>query len=123
MGDNGVANDWGGFVYPCVYQEEGVTFPVTYGGYYWSGFALSSRTESGFTFGDYTPEGMPDQFNNVTGKAKSGKNFCVVQTYGETIQLAKPAWVNGFYFTNSSYAAYAYEEGDGMSPGKFEKDD
>ena len=123
VGDNGVANEWGGFVYPCVYQEEGVTFPVTYGGYYWSGFALSSRTESGFTFGDYTPEGMPDQFNNITGKAHNGSNFLVVQTYGEVIDFGGAVNLKGFWYTNSSYTVDAILNGDGMSPGKFEAND
>ena len=65
---------------------------------------------------------MPDQFNNVTGKAHGGKNFCVVQTYGETINL-NGATVKGFWYTNSSYTADAYVNGDGMTPGKFEADD
>ena len=122
VNDNGFDNGYG-TSYPCIYENDIVKFNTTYSVFYWSGFAISNRTATGFEFGDYTPEGMPDQFNNVTGKAKSGKNFCVVQTYGETIQLAKPAWVNGFWFTNSSYTADAYVNGDGMSPGKFEKDD
>ena len=125
VNDNTQETAWGTTNYLCSYKEDIVTFNTTYGVSSWFGYAISNRTETGFEYGDYSfsPDGMSDQFNSVTGKAKSGKNFCVVQTYGETIQLVKPAWVNGFYFTNSSYAAYAYEEGDGMSPGKFEKDD
>ena len=122
---------WGSMVYPCEYQESYVKLNTTFGGYYWSGYAISNRTEKGFTPGDFTPTGMPDQFNNVTGKAHSGKNFCVVMPYGETIHLgaksskAKGAQLKGFWYTNSSYTAHAIENGDGMStvPGGFTKDD
>ena len=122
VNDNGIDNGWGGMAYPCIYKESGAEFNTTFSVTYWSGYAISNRTQTGFAFGDYTPEGMPDQFNNVTGKAHSGKNFCVVQTYGETINL-NGATVKGFWYTNSSYTADAYVNGDGMTPGKFEADD
>ena len=122
VNDNGIDNGWGGMAYPCIYKESGAEFNTTFSVTYWSGYAISNRTQTGFAFGDYTPEGMPDQFNNVTGKAHGGKNFCVVQTYGETINL-NGATVKGFWYTNSSYTADAYVNGDGMTPGKFEADD
>ena len=122
VNDNGIDNGWGGMAYPCVYKESGAEFNTTFSVTYWSGYAISNRTQTGFAYGDYTPEGMPDQFNNVTGKAHGGKNFCVVQTYGETINL-NGATVKGFWYTNSSYTADAYVNGDGMTPGKFEADD
>ena len=122
VNDNGIDNGWGGMAYPCIYKESGAEFNTTFSVTYWSGYAISNRTQTGFVFGDYTPEGMPDQFNNVTGKAHGGKNFCVVQTYGETINL-NGATVKGFWYTNSSYTADAYVNGDGMTPGKFEADD
>lgn len=122
VNDNGIDNGWGGMAYPCIYKESGAEFNTTFSVTYWSGYAISNRTQTGFAFGDYTPEGMPDQFNNVTGKAHGGKNFCVVQTYGETINL-NGATVKGFWYTNSSYTADAYVNGDGMAPGKFEADD
>lgn len=128
--ENGYEN-WGSMVYPCEYHESYVTLNTTYGVSYWTGYAISNRTEKGFTPGNFTPTGMPDQFNNVTGKAHSGKNFCVVMPYGETIHLgaksanAKGAQLKGFWYTNSSYTAHAIENGDGMStvPGGFTKDD
>lgn len=119
---NGVDTGWGGKTYPCVYKEGGAEFNTTFGGTYWTGYAISNRTEKGFTMGDFTPTGMPDQFNNVTGKAHGGNNFCIVQTYGETINL-NGATLKGFWFTNSSYTANAYLNGDGMTPGKFEAND
>ena len=121
VNEKGVTTDYG-TTYPCVYKEIGAEFATTYGIYYWTGFAISNRTEKGFTMGDYSPEGMPDQFNNVTGKAHGGKNFLVVQPYGETIKL-NGATLKGFWYTNSSYTANAYENGDGLTPGKFEAED
>ena len=121
VNDKGYDNGYG-TSYPCVYQESGVTLNTTFSVFYWSGYAISNRTATSFAFGDYSPEGMPDQFNNVTGKAHSGNNFCVVQPYGETIDL-NGATVKGFWYTNSSYTEDAYLNGDGMTPGKFEADD
>ena len=65
----------------------------------------------------------PDQFNNITGKAHSGNNFCVVYTYGEEIQFDKPVTVKGFWYTNDAWTVDAILNGDGMSPGKFEAED
>lgn len=124
INDKGVDTGYG-VTYPCTYKENGVTLNCTYGVSYWTGYAISNRSETGFTMTDYTPAGMPDQFNSITGKAHSGKNFCIVQTYGETIDLdaAEGAVVKGFWYTNSSWVVDAILNGDGMSPGKFEKKD
>jgi hypothetical protein len=116
----GVAFDnWGSTAYACNYVEKGVTLPANYTPAWssWTGFAISSRTET--TYAQITP----DQFNNITGKAHSGKNFCVVYTFGETITLSKPATIQGFYYTNDAWTVDAILNGDGMSPGKFEAED
>ena len=97
-------------------------FSTTFAGTYWSGYAISNRTQTGFEYGDYTPEGMPDQFNNVAGGAHGGNNFCVVQTYGETINL-NGATVKGFWYTNNAWTVDAILNGEAMSPGKFEAND
>ena len=63
-----------------MYNEGPVSFPVTYNLYtsaygtsdYWSGFAISNRTATTFEAATLTP----DQYNNITGKAHNGKNFC-----------------------------------------------
>ena len=123
VNEQGVDNGWGGMTYPCAYQEDIVKFNTTFGVSYWTGYAISNRTETGFTAGDFTPEGMPDQFNNITGKAHGGKNFAIVQTYGEKIEFDRPVTVKGFWYTNSSYTVNAILNGDGMTPGKFEKDE
>lgn len=123
VNEQGVDNGWGGMTYPCAYQEDIVKCNTTFGVSYWTGYAISNRTETGFTAGDFTPEGMPDQFNNITGKAHGGKNFAIVQTYGEKIEFDRPVTVKGFWYTNSSYTVNAILNGDGMTPGKFEADD
>ena len=107
VNEQGVDNGWGGMTYPCAYQEDIVKFNTTFGVSYWTGYAISNRTETGFTAGDFTPEGMPDQFNNITGKAHGGKNFAIVQTYGEKIEFDRPVTVKGFWYTNSSYTVNA----------------
>ena len=108
--------------YPCVYTESGVKFNTNYSvstwGYYWSGFAISSRTET--TFADATL--TPDQYNNITGKAKSGAKFCVVTTYGEAIDIEGGAVVKGFYFTNSAYTVEVIKNGNQIAH-KFDNTD
>ena len=114
-------DNYGAEAFECTYTENGASFVATYTPSWasWSGFAISSRTETGFK--DITP----DQFNNITGKAHSGNNFCVVYPYFETIVVndGKPAFVNGFWFTNEAWAVDAIVNGDGMTPGSFDKTD
>lgn len=130
LGDNGYwmgdesgekFDNWGSEAFACVYKEKGVSFPVNYTPAWasWSGFALSSRTETTFNAATTTP----DQFNSITGGAKSGKNFCVVYTFGETIDFNRAVTLKGFWFTNEVWAVDAMLNGDGMSPGKFEAED
>lgn len=109
--------------YPCVYAESGVKFNTNYSvstwGYdYWSGFAISSRTQTTFSEATLTP----DQYNNITGKANSGEKFCVVTTYGETIDIEGGAVVKGFYFTNSAYTVEVIKNGNSYAH-KFDNTD
>ena len=114
-------DNFGSDAYECTYTENGASFVATYTPSWdaWSGFAISIRTETGFK------DRTPDQFNNITGKAHSGNNFCVVYPYFETIVVndGKPAFVNGFWFTNEAWAVDAIVNGDGMTPGSFDKTD
>jgi hypothetical protein len=116
---------WGADAYACKYSENGASFVANYipSWAYWSGFAISNRTDTSFNSKTMTP----DQFNNITGKAHSGNNFCVVYPYGEAIEVngGKPAFVNGFWFTNEAWTVSAILNGDGMSkvPGGFDKTD
>ena len=111
-----------------VYEEGTVKFPVTYNLYespygnsdFWSGFAISGRTETSFDAATLTP----DQYNNVVGKAHTGNNFCVVTTYGETINLGdKGALVKGFFYTNSAYTLNSILKGDSYAGAPFDKSD
>lgn len=111
--------NWGADAYACTYKEAGVSFPVNYTPAWgsWSGYAISNRTATTYAMLN------PDQFNNITGSAKSGKNFCIVQTYGESIEFDKAVTVKGFWYTNSAWTVDAILNGDGMTPGKFEASD
>ncbi len=110
---------WGVDSYACTYEESGVTFPVNWMPAYltWSGFAISSRKTTTFE------TLFPDQFNSCAGNAFNGNNYCVIYTFGESIQIKDGALVKGFYFTNSAYAVKAILEGDGITPGAFGPDD
>ena len=114
-------DNWGSEAFACSYAEAGVTFPVNYTPAWgsWSGFAISNRTATTYNSATMTP----DQYNNITGKAVSGKNFLIVQTYGESIDFGEGVTVKGFWYTNSAWVVDAILNGDGMTPGKFEKDD
>ena len=121
--EKGIDDGWGGMMYPCTYTEDNLTVNTNYAVYYWAGFAISNRTETSFAAATLTP----DQYNNVAGKAHSGKNFLVAQyAYnGEKIVVngGKPAWVNGLWFTNSAYAVNSILNGDNYSGPKFDKTD
>lgn len=111
--------------YDCTYTEGVLTLNTTYSlsswGYdFWSGYAVSNRTET-----DYASL-TPDQYNNVTGKAHSGQNFCVVQQYyGGTISIngTTGAVVDYLYYTNSAYTAASIVKGDDYAGPAFDKTD
>ena len=123
-------DDWGGTTTTYtdnVYKEGPVSFPVTYSLYtsaygtsdFWSGFAISSRTATTFDAATLTP----DQYNNVIGKAHSGKNFCVITTYGEKISLGSGVVIKSLYFTNSAYTVNSILNGVNYSGDKFAAND
>ena len=113
--------NYGSDAYACSYKEDVVNFPVNWTPAWasWTGFAVSNRTET--TYAAATM--IPDQFNNITGKAHGGKNFMVLFTYGEEITFDKPVTVKGFWYTNDAWTVDAILNGDGMTPGKFEAED
>lgn len=123
-------DDWGGTTTTYTdnaYKEGPVVFPVTYNLYttaygtsdFWSGFAISNRTATTFNAMTLTP----DQYNNVTGKAHSGNNFCVITTYGEKISLGSGVVIKSLYFTNSAYTVNSILNGDNYSGDKFDATD
>lgn len=113
--------NYGSPAFSCVYQEAGTKFVANYTPAWgsWSGFAISCRTATTYNSATMTP----DQFNNIAGTARSGKNFCVVYTFGESIDFGSAVTVKGFWYTNNAWTVDAILNGDGMSPGKFEADD
>ena len=117
----GVSDDWGGTTYICSYAEKDLSFNTSYtkSDYLVSfmGFGISNRTATGFSATNFTI----DQFNNITGKAHSGKQFAVVYGQAATITVSNTKGVNvkGFFFTNSSYLVNSVENGDSYAK-KFE---
>ena len=65
----------------------------------------------------------PDQYNNITGKAHSGKNFAVITTYGETIDLGEGVVIKKLFYTNSAYTVNSILNGDNYSGAKFDATD
>ena len=126
------SDDWGGTTTTYTdnaYAEAGVKFPVTYNLYasewgtsdFWSGYAISGRTETSFNMATLTP----DQYNNVTGKAHTGKQFCVITTYGETIGVndSEGVVIKKLYYTNSAYTLNSILNGDNYSGAPFDETD
>ena len=113
----------GGTTWASTYTEGPLTLNInlTESPYYnyWSGFAISSRTAKEFV------KLTPDQYNNVTGKAHSGKNFIVAQPYGETIDIniIGGAVIESLWYTNSSYAYHSMKNGDDIAGEPFDKND
>ena len=106
------------------YTESGVTITGTQGSYngvpYWSGFAISGRTEK--TYKDLTP----DQYNSVPGGTIYGDKFLVVQgSYNdyECMTFDQPMRVLGMHCTNSAYAYSSMTIGDDYAGGPFTKED
>jgi len=112
-------DNWGSAAYNCLYTEAGVKFPVNYTPAWasWSGFAISNHTETSYV------NMTPDQFNCIAGGAKSGKNFCVIYPYGESIEFGAAVTLKGFWYTNDAWTVDAILNGDGIIPGKFEAND
>ena len=108
------------------YEESGVTVTATQGydpsfGTYWSGFAISGRTEK-------TYENLnPDQYNSVYGGTIYGNKFLVVQgSYNpdvECITFDKPTKVVGMHCANAAYAYSSMTKGDKFETEPFKKED
>ena len=97
----------GGFTFNCNYFPEWS---------YWSGFAVSNRTET--TFSTLTP----DQFNSCVGHGANGSDkYCVVYPQGELIEVNAVGGqeITGMYVTNEAWTVDAILNGDGMTPGAF----
>ena len=114
-------DNWGSAAYNCIYTEAGAQFPANYTPSWasWSGYAISNRTATTFSMETMAT----DPFNSIAGGAKSGKNFCVVFPYGESIEFGTAVTIKGFWYTNNAWTVDAILNGDGITPGKFEAND
>ena len=118
-----VFDNWGSTGYCCTFTSGKFRFTVNYTPAWasWSGYALSSRSET--TYNTLTP----DQFNACTGSGYGGTgHFLVVFTFGERIEvLGNPEGeeVKGFYLTNNAYTLSSILNGDSYSGPAFEKGD
>ena len=111
-----------GPIWKCTYKEGVASVNTTFGGSWWSGFAISACT--GTTFAD-NYQGT-DQYNNIVGGASSGNNFLVINgvtASGNSITFDKPATITGFRYTNSAVAANSIINGDTYSGGPFTEND
>ena len=99
------ASYWNGSDLSGAYVEEGFNFSNYYdtAWYSWSGFAVSNVM-------DNTTEGWANQYGVSAGMANSGDNFAVA-TFGASIS-SEARVVDGFYITNSTYAALSMLNGD-----------
>ncbi len=112
---DGYQNDFGE---DACFASKGFTFYCNYfpEWYYWSGFAISSRTETSFS--SY----QIDQFNSAVGHGANGsEKFVVAYPQGELIETNAPEGreITGFYVTNNAWVVDAILNGDGMTPGAF----
>jgi hypothetical protein len=106
------------------YTEKGLTVTGTQslwnGKTYWSGFAISGRTENTFT------NLTPDQYNTVLGGTQYGEKFLVVQNAYkdyECITFEKPVKVKSMRCINSAYSYNSMVNGDSIAGEAFARED
>jgi hypothetical protein len=101
-------SNWNGSDLSGAYVEEGFNFVNNYDSAWgsWSGFAVSNVT-------DNLTEGWGNLYGVSTGNAFSGDNFAVA-TIGASIS-SEARVINGFYITNSTFAALSMLNGDNFA--------
>ena len=99
---------WNGSDLSGSYVEEGFQFDNSFNPEWssWSGFSISSVT-------DDTTAGWTNQFGVITGQAYSGSNFALA-TNNAKISFDSRL-IDGFYITNSTYAALSMQNGDSFA--------
>ena len=115
VNENGYLNDFGEEGY---FESGGFDFYTNYfpEWSYWSGFAISNRTDTSFTTYELC------QFNSCVGHGVDGsEKFAVVYPQGELIMadIVEGKEISGFYVTNNAWVVDAILNGDGMTPGAF----
>jgi hypothetical protein len=99
---------WNGSDLSGVFEEEGFQFYNSFNPEWssWSGFSISSQV-------DDTTAGWSNQYSVYNGEAYSGSNFAL-GTSGASI-LFESKVLDGFYITNSTYAALSMLQGDSFA--------
>lgn len=121
VNETGVDDGYGGTTYTCGYDESILHLTTSYSVYYWSGYAISNRTDTVFA----DSYAGADQYNSAVGKAHSGNNFCVVYSYGQTIDITAEggSLISGLYFTNSAVDMQSIMNGDSYMGEAFKQGD
>lgn len=94
-GANGTAN----------FTNSEITLSNNYSGGYWSGFAISNTT-------DVTTEGFLNESSSYTGAGRNSDNYAIFYSNGEMTTANDQLQVDGFYITNTTYAALSMLNGD-----------
>ena len=99
---------WNGSDLSGVFEEEGFQFYNSFNPEWssWSGFSISSQV-------DNTTAGWTNQYSVYNGEAHSGSNFAL-GTSGASISFESKV-LDGFYITNSTYAALSMLQGDSFA--------
>lgn len=99
---------WNGSDLSGVFEEEGFEFYNSFNPEWssWSGFSISSHV-------DDTTAGWSNQYSVYAGEAHSGSNFAL-GTSGASISFESKV-IDGFYITNSTYAALSMLQGDSFA--------
>lgn len=85
-----------------------LTLSNDYSGGFWSGFAISNTTD--VTTADYTNES-----SSYTGAGRSSSNYGVFYSAGDITTANDQLQVDGFYITNTAYAALSMLNGDAFA--------
>lgn len=101
----------GGFASGNAYFPNIYLYDSVYGGYWAEGFAYSNKTDS------VTP-GFGNMYSAITAAGVNGSSIYSIGQQGAVVRLTGAAAgkvVNGFYVTNSTYAALSMRDGDMFS--------
>ncbi len=82
-----------------------LTLSNNYSGGYWSGFSISNTT-------DVTTEGFGNESSSYTGSGRNSDNYAVYYSTGDIVTENDQLQVEGFYITNTTYAALSMLNGD-----------
>ena len=82
-----------------------LTLSNTYSGYWSSGFAFSNTT-------DVTTEGYTNMYSSYTGAGRASSQYGVCYGSGDITTSNDQLQIDGFYITNSTYAALSMLNGD-----------